>query len=662
MSERRRPPSAAPRDGQRAPAPGAAPRAEGSAPRRRARAAGGWLPAVVGFGAAVVVGGTGLWASGCGDESTEDADRTRTTTAPATTDDGPAERAEAPPPSASAASSAAAAPAEVVDPNVPWTGPVLGAMAFQTPVYPETRFGDERLGYLRQGAKVPVDPKPIKKPNCKQGWYRLVDGGYVCGKYATIDVDHPRVKLGVKAPDLESVLPYKYAYNRFHGTPLYKKAPSRDEVERYEPYLAEERAAKERKAAEKKAERERATRRDDGAAGSSPSASASASASAGPPASPVASAPGEADETRRSSRKAKREPGDERDKVDAEGRPSSEGSAVPTGDDAATALAAVAELDAGPPGEDEKEPEKPWWQVANETGEKPAVTLADMAADAGGSLDRRMAKGFFVAVDKTVGWNGRSYFRTTSGLLAPTDRMWLNKPPESKGIEVPEKAKKVFFVLTEKARLFTIDGDRKKARDTGAAKRFAGYGMTGESVEIGGTRYEQTVDGPWLKSAAGTYTDPGPRPEHVGAGERWIDVDIDRKTLVLFEGDRPVYAALISPGKRSKDRKKNHATKTGVWRIREKHVAVTMDGDGAGGDLPYSIDDVPFVAYYDGSYALHGAFWHSNFGREMSHGCVNLSPLDAKHVFQFSEPRLPRGWHSVVATKERPGSVVSIHE
>ena len=87
-----------------------------------------------------------------------------------------------------------------------------------------------------------------------------------------------------------------------------------------------------------------------------------------------------------------------------------------------------------------------------------------------------------------------------------------------------------------------------------------------------------------------------------------------------------------------------------------------MDGDGAGGDLPYSIDDVPFVAYYDGSYALHGAFWHSNFGREMSHGCVNLAPLDAKHVFQFSEPRLPRGWHSVVATKDRPGSVVSIHE
>ncbi len=50
-----------------------------------------------------------------------------------------------------------------------------------------------------------------------------------------------------------------------------------------------------------------------------------------------------------------------------------------------------------------------------------------------------------------------------------------------------------------------------------------------------------------------------------------------------------------------------------------------MDGDGkAASDLPYSIEDVPYVQYFEGSYALHGAFWHNNFGHEMSHGCVNL--------------------------------------
>jgi len=66
--------------------------------------------------------------------------------------------------------------------------------------------------------------------------------------------------------------------------------------------------------------------------------------------------------------------------------------------------------------------------------------------------------------------------------------------------------------------------------------------------------------------------------------------------------------------------------------------------------------------YYYRSYALHGAFWHSNYGIEMSHGCVNLSPLDAKHLFFFTEPRLPPGWHGVWASETRPGTRVVVHE
>jgi hypothetical protein len=66
--------------------------------------------------------------------------------------------------------------------------------------------------------------------------------------------------------------------------------------------------------------------------------------------------------------------------------------------------------------------------------------------------------------------------------------------------------------------------------------------------------------------------------------------------------------------------------------------------------------------YYHRAFALHGAFWHSNYGSQMSHGCVNLSPLDAKWVFRFTEPHLPEGWHGVWATEEHPGSRVVVHE
>jgi lipoprotein-anchoring transpeptidase ErfK/SrfK len=88
-----------------------------------------------------------------------------------------------------------------------------------------------------------------------------------------------------------------------------------------------------------------------------------------------------------------------------------------------------------------------------------------------------------------------------------------------------------------------------------------------------------------------------------------------------------------------------------------------MDGDGtAAGDLPYSIEDVPFAMYYHNSYAVHGAFWHQNYGVQMSHGCVNLAPLDAKHVFLFAEPRVPPGWHGTWSSETRPGSWVVVHE
>ena len=68
----------------------------------------------------------------------------------------------------------------------------------------------------------------------------------------------------------------------------------------------------------------------------------------------------------------------------------------------------------------------------------------------------------------------------------------------------------------------------------------------------------------------------------------------------------------------------------------------------------YSIDDVPWTQYFSGSVALHGAFWHAGFGQVRSHGCVNLSPYDARWLFGFTAPALPPEWHAVSPTKGTP--------
>jgi hypothetical protein len=65
----------------------------------------------------------------------------------------------------------------------------------------------------------------------------------------------------------------------------------------------------------------------------------------------------------------------------------------------------------------------------------------------------------------------------------------------------------------------------------------------------------------------------------------------------------------------------------------------------APGELVHS--DVPFAQNIVGPYALHGAYWHDNWGNPQSGGCINLAPIDAKWLFDFTEPAVPEGWHAV---------------
>lgn len=591
------------------------------------------VASVMGFTLVAGIAGVIFWASGCrGDAppgaSTDKPSRTNHLPQPqattTTTPSASARVAVAQTPTAADAGTDAESDAAVAEVEPPYTGPLLGALAMQTPVYPTMELGNKRLGYIRLGGKAPVDPNPVKNAACPKGWYHLLDGGYVCAKYATTDMANPSVRMGVTPPNLEDVLPYKYAYNTAHGTPLYRSVPSKDEMIKYEPYLEIAKKAKKKKKADEEDEDSSSPKeKDTGAKDSLPPSVGGAV--------PSTEDPNEADRI---------------------GPAPSPPPTMPSADVAAL-------LDAGPGVED---PPKPWWQQT-EKGKAPNVTLAELEKDSDSTVAKRMVKGFFVAVDKSFGWNNRSWYKTTAGLVAPTDRMYIVKPPTSHGVDVPEGVKQVGFIISSKSSKFEVDQEQKTVKVKGPAPRFTAAGLTGVEATVKSVVYRQTTEGWWMKAVDMTFTEPGPPPADLAKGEKWIDVNLTRKTLLAIEGDKPVYAALVSPGRKSSNKAKDHSTVKGTFRIREKHIAVTMDGDGtAAGDLPYSIEDVPYVAYFEGSYALHGAFWHNNFGREMSHGCVNLSPLDAKKIFFWVEPKLPRGLHAVWSSKENRGTIVVIHE
>jgi hypothetical protein len=61
---------------------------------------------------------------------------------------------------------------------------------------------------------------------------------------------------------------------------------------------------------------------------------------------------------------------------------------------------------------------------------------------------------------------------------------------------------------------------------------------------------------------------------------------------------------------------------------------------------------VPYVQYFSEGYALHAAYWHDSFGAPRSHGCINLSPSDARYLFHYSDPPVPRGFHGAFSLRE----------
>ena len=73
----------------------------------------------------------------------------------------------------------------------------------------------------------------------------------------------------------------------------------------------------------------------------------------------------------------------------------------------------------------------------------------------------------------------------------------------------------------------------------------------------------------------------------------------------------------------------------------------------------HAFRDVPFVQYFTEGYAFHAAYWHDEFGTPRSHGCVNLSPIDAAWLFNWTLPEVPAAWHAALSLKK--GTLVFIH-
>ena len=266
---------------------------------------------------------------------------------------------------------------------------------------------------------------------------------------------------------------------------------------------------------------------------------------------------------------------------------------------------------------------------------------------------RRLQKGYFFTIDKTVSIYKRRLHRGTRYWFIPREGTTPVRGSKFEGIPVDKTTTFPFLWVTDPtARLCNKPGLPRNEPSCTPLKRHSLLGFIRQKT-LRGSWYE-TSDGSWVSALQVARITTSQRPDEVGKHERWIHVDLRNQFAALYEGNRIQFVTLISSGD------KEHETPTGTFRVQSKHITATMD-DENNLSSPYFIQDVPWVLYYKGSYALHGAFWHDRFGLKTSHGCVNLSPTDARRFFEFANaPALPTGFHSVYTRPRSTGTVVHI--
>lgn len=435
--------------------------------------------------------------------------------------------------------------------------PMLYAILKQTTVFSRPDRNSRRLGFLRQGAAVRRSEKPEGFADCKDGWYRIAPEGYVCvGRTATLDAEHPVVRLTRTRADRARGLPYIYGRARRSAPPLYTRLPTAIQQKQVEPDLD--------------AQRRRTLYWSAWDAA------------------PFSETPSFL----------------------------SEGQRVPR-----------------PFGYPEPGTEFVSGRALPETG--------------------------FAFVD-FYEHEGRRWGLTSDLSLVPLDRVKPVEASKFRGLLLDGEASlPVVFVRARNAHLYRGDPRTTGLTLARPIEYREAFSITGEAVRTGSGRYLETRDGFWLRDQHLVRVDPmKKRPSWAAQDRSWIDVSILKQTLVAYEGDRPKFVTLVSTGIGGLgDPEETYATVQGTFLVHTKHVTATMDSDEVGDE--FDLRDVPYVQYFQDGYALHAAYWHDSFGSPRSHGCINLSPADARWLFHWSYPPVPHNWHSALSLKQ--GSLVYVH-
>lgn len=242
-----------------------------------------------------------------------------------------------------------------------------------------------------------------------------------------------------------------------------------------------------------------------------------------------------------------------------------------------------------------------------------------------------VGRGFlYITVKRQFEANGHRWVEINSGEYALAEGIRIIETPTFQGVKVNVQPERPFGWIVQNVQP-SSEPDGEPNPDYTEMKRFTFFqvfdAVLGEEEWI----WYDIGDGRWIRQTYASLVDVHAPPEEVGPGEYWVEVDLYEQSFAAYEGERLVYAGLISSGLN------RWPTYEGIFQVFSRYLEYKMSG--AEGKIDYYfIEDVPYIMYFDraNEIALHGAYWHSRYGYKHSHGCVNMPPLDAEWIYTWS--------------------------
>ncbi|MBN2802975.1 MAG: L,D-transpeptidase [Deltaproteobacteria bacterium] len=463
------------------------------------------------------------------------------------------------------------------------------------------------LAYARRGSTFRVSNR-VSKKGCAKGWHEVYGGGHLCDGTG-FNVSSKPITFEPSPPpaDMNSPMPYKYMYSKRDSVPEYWKLPDSDEVKITNEVF------------------DRINQRD--------SASVPALVT-------------------------------EKNTIQVGSEAKYDNAALNKALDKALSAEHENEIDTGQTKFDsDNKTDSPVDDNAPDIKAVVAAVKSKIDSDSSDFEDPfalppfvhlKMAKGYYVSTSSSIENDGKKYVKTIRGRYIPAEDLYPAKPSTFEGVLLGDDIQLPLIFIVNGGTKVLLQKKEDGALENGEkVERYSHFKNLGTMKRRGRT-YIKIGNGKYISSNAAAAVNLREPPEGLEENERWIDVDLTNQVLVAYEGKVPVFATLVSTGKHG------HETPVGEFKIYNKHVAITMD-DPEGGDEAYSIEDVPWTQYFKDGYALHAAFWHDRFGKVRSHGCINLSPGDARRLFFWTGPLVAPSYHGVIATPFNPGTKVIIH-